>query len=144
MRWGYFKNLILEVLEPFRRLPRPLWLGVLILPGDEFFPILSRDPWLLCQRSLAALALRIAFSLALARNLGMLVLDEPTHNLDVNAIDELAITLRERLPNLIDQIFLITHEERLESAVSGYLYKLERNKELDEPTKVNLVASPEI
>ena len=96
------------------------------------------------ERSLAALALRIAFSLALARNLGMLVLDEPTHNLDVNAIDELAITLRERLPNLIDQVFLITHEERLESAVSGYLYKLERNKELDEPTKINLIASPEI
>ncbi len=95
------------------------------------------------ERSLAALALRIAFSLALARNLGMLVLDEPTHNLDTNAVDELAITLRERLPNLIDQIFLITHEERLESAVSGYLYRLERNKELDEPTKVNLIASPE-
>ncbi len=96
------------------------------------------------ERSLAALALRIAFSLALARNLGMLVLDEPTHNLDVNAIDELAITLRERLPNLIDQVFLITHEERLESAVSGYLYRLERNKELDEPTKISLIASPEI
>jgi len=96
------------------------------------------------ERSLAALALRIAFSLALARNLGMLVLDEPTHNLDTNAVDELAITLRERLPNLIDQIFLITHEERLESAVSGYLYRLERNKELDEPTKVVLIASPEL
>ena len=90
------------------------------------------------ERSLASLALRIAFSLALAPNLSWLVLDEPTHNLDTESIDELSITLRERLPDLIDQIFLITHEERLESAVSGYLYRLERNKELDEPTKVSL------
>jgi exonuclease SbcC len=88
------------------------------------------------ERSLACLALRVAFSLALAPNLSWLVLDEPTHNLDVTTIDMLGETLRERLPSLIEQIFLITHEERLESAVSGQLYKLERNKELDEPTRI--------
>lgn len=88
------------------------------------------------ERSLACLALRVAFSLALAPNLSWLVLDEPTHNLDVEAIDMLGETLRERLPSMIEQIFLITHEERLESAVSGNLYKLERNKELDEPTRI--------
>ncbi|MFH1450952.1 MAG: hypothetical protein ABIF92_03150, partial [archaeon] len=88
------------------------------------------------ERSLACLALRVAFSLALAPNLSWLILDEPTHNLDVTAIDMLGETLRERLPQLIEQIFLITHEERLESAVSGQLYKLERNKELDEPTRI--------
>jgi exonuclease SbcC len=91
------------------------------------------------ERSLACLALRIAFSLALAPNLSWLVLDEPTHNLDTEAIDELSITMRERLPSLIDQIFLITHEERLEAAVTGSLYRLDRNKEVDEPTQVNLV-----
>ena len=94
------------------------------------------------ERSLAALTLRIAFSLALAPNLSWLVLDEPTHNLDVKAIEELAVVLRDKLPLLIDQIFLITHEERLESAVSGYLYKLERDKEKDEPTKVFLISEP--
>jgi exonuclease SbcC len=88
------------------------------------------------ERSLACLALRIAFSLALAPNLSWLVLDEPTHNLDTASIDLLGETLRDRLPGLIEQIFLITHEERLESAVSGNLYKLERNKELDEATRV--------
>tara|TARA_Y100000034_G_scaffold89158_1_gene107182 strand:+ start:22646 stop:25009 length:2364 start_codon:yes stop_codon:yes gene_type:complete len=88
------------------------------------------------ERSLACLALRVAFSLALAPNLSWFVLDEPTHNLDVASIDLLGETLRDRLPNLIEQIFLITHEERLESAVSGNLYKLERNKELDEATRV--------
>ncbi len=64
------------------------------------------------------------------------MLDEPTHNLDTASIDLLGETLRDRLPGLIEQIFLITHEERLESAVSGNLYKLERNKELDEATRV--------
>lgn len=95
------------------------------------------------ERTLASLALRIAFSFALAPNLSWLVLDEPTHNLDSNSMEELAVVLRERLPDIIDQIFLITHEQRLESAVSGYLYKLERDKEKDEPTKVELVSEPE-
>jgi DNA repair exonuclease SbcCD ATPase subunit len=65
-----------------------------------------------------------------------LVLDEPTHNLDRRAIKELSVTLREHLPKIVDQIFIITHEEELESAASGYLYRLERNKEEDEPTKI--------
>ena len=72
------------------------------------------------------------------------MLDEPTHNLDSEAIDELSITLRERLPDLINQIFLITHEEKLESAVSGFLYKLERNKSIDEPTKVLQISGSDI
>ncbi|MFO7872779.1 MAG: AAA family ATPase [Candidatus Undinarchaeales archaeon] len=94
------------------------------------------------ERTLAALALRIAFSFALAPNLSWLILDEPTHNLDTNSIEELSEVLREQLPEIINQIFLITHEQRLESAVSGYLYKLKRNKERDEPTRVELVSEP--
>jgi len=35
-----------------------------------------------------------------------------------------------------EQVFLITHEERISEGVTGNLYKLERNKELGEPTKV--------
>lgn len=95
------------------------------------------------ERSMACMALRIAFSLALAPNLSWLILDEPTHNLDTASIDELGATLMGRLPKLIDQIFLITHEERLEGAVSGHLYKLERDKNIDEPTKVSLISEPE-
>jgi exonuclease SbcC len=88
------------------------------------------------ERSTACLALRIALSLVLAQNLSWLVLDEPTHNLDRRAIRELSVTLREHLPKIVDQVFVITHEEELESAASGYLYRLERNKEEDEPTKI--------
>tara|TARA_Y100000310_G_scaffold126782_1_gene125733 strand:- start:40438 stop:42876 length:2439 start_codon:yes stop_codon:yes gene_type:complete len=94
------------------------------------------------ERSVAILALRIAFSLALAPTLSWLILDEPTHNLDTNATNELATALRERLPKLIDQIFLITHEESLESAVTTYLYKLERDKNVDSATEVTMATSP--
>ena len=88
------------------------------------------------ERSSASLALRIAFSLVLTKNLSWLVLDEPTHNLDKQAINELAATLREHLPSLVEQIFLITHETELEKASTKNIYKLERNKEAEEETRI--------
>jgi exonuclease SbcC len=93
------------------------------------------------ERSAACLALRIAFSLVLTQNLSWLILDEPTHNLDSNAVQGLARAMREHLPELVEQIFLITHDENMEQAVSGYLYRLEREKKKDEPTRVNFVRS---
>lgn len=95
------------------------------------------------ERTCACLALRIAFAIVLAPTLNWLVLDEPTHNLDSEGIQELAVALRERIPEIVKQVLLITHEERLEAAVSGYLYRFVRNKELDEPTKVEQVTAPE-
>ncbi|MFH0928858.1 MAG: AAA family ATPase [Candidatus Aenigmatarchaeota archaeon] len=95
------------------------------------------------ERSMACLALRIAFSLVLAPQLKWLVLDEPTHNLDSRAVDELSNVLRERIATFVDQIFLITHDPSLENAVSGYLYRLDRDKEKDGHTKVSLVSGPD-
>jgi exonuclease SbcC len=88
------------------------------------------------ERSVACLALRIAFARVLAPQLRWLVLDEPTHNLDAKAVEDLAVTLKTRVGELVDQVFLISHEERLEDAVTGFLYRLERDKEKDEPTRV--------
>lgn len=88
------------------------------------------------ERSLAALALRIAFSLVLAPQLRMLILDEPTANLDARAISELSTTLRERIGDFVNQAFLITHTSELENAVNGVAYRLERDKSTDSPTKV--------
>jgi exonuclease SbcC len=88
------------------------------------------------ERSIACLALRIAFALVLAPQLGMLILDEPSHNLDSVALRELATTLRERINEFIDQTFLITHETELEDAVTGRVYVLERDKTKDGATKV--------
>jgi len=88
------------------------------------------------ERSLACLALRIAFSLVLAPQLGFLILDEPTANLDKSAITELANTLRERINEFVDQTFIISHTPELEDAVTGFAYRLERDKTTDGSTKV--------
>lgn len=88
------------------------------------------------ERSLAALALRMAFALVLAPQLRLLFLDEPTSNLDLRAREELSKTLRENIHKHIDQIFIITHDEKLEEAANGSIYKLIREKEKEEPTKV--------
>jgi len=90
------------------------------------------------ERSIACLALRIAFSLTFIPNLKWLILDEPTHNLDKHAIEQFSSILRERLGEFADQVFLITHEEGLSSSITGSLYKLERNKRSDQPTQVVL------
>jgi len=96
------------------------------------------------ERTDACLALRIAFAIVLAPALSWLVLDEPTHNLDAEGIQELAVVLRERIPEVVRQVLLITHEERLEAAVSGYLYRFSRDKDADQPTKIEQAVTPEI
>ena len=88
------------------------------------------------ERSMAALALRIAFSMAFLPNLRWLMLDEPTHNLDSNAIRQFTAILREKMDMFAEQVFLITHEERISEGVTGRLYRMERDKSRDEPTKV--------
>lgn len=94
------------------------------------------------ERSLACLALRIAFSLVLAPQLRMLVLDEPTANLDSQSIDILADVLREKITKMVEQCFLVTHDEKLKDAVSGFCYEFSRDKSKDEVTSVVLVSSP--
>jgi DNA repair exonuclease SbcCD ATPase subunit len=79
------------------------------------------------ERHAGALTLRIALSILLTPTWRLLILDEPTHNLDVTAIEELAETLRTEVSDIVGQLFLITHEERLETAVTGELYKLSKN-----------------
>ncbi len=95
------------------------------------------------ERTDACLALRIAFAIVLAPSLSWIVLDEPTHNLDEEGIQELAKVLRERLPEIVQQIIIITHERQLEEAVSGYLYRFSRNKDADEPTRIERVKVPD-
>jgi DNA repair protein SbcC/Rad50 len=93
------------------------------------------------ERSAAALCIRIAFALVLTKKLSMLILDEPTHNLDSNAVSKLSEMLREKLPKLVEQIFVITHDKNLESAASCNLYLLKRDKNSDESTKVENIDS---
>jgi len=90
------------------------------------------------ERSAAALCIRIAFALVLTKQLSMLILDEPTHNLDSNAVEKLSEMLREEIPTLVEQTFVITHDKKLENAASSNLYLLNRNKDNDEPTKIEI------
>ena len=92
------------------------------------------------ERSAVALTLRIAFSLVLARNLGILILDEPTHNLDEAAVSKLSGMMREHLPGLVEQVFLITHNKEMEKAANASLYLLERDKEMDGITRAELLS----
>lgn len=87
------------------------------------------------ERSAAAITMRVGISLVLAQNLSMLVLDEPTHNLDSDAVAILSNMMKEHLPQLVGQIFIITHDKQMESAASATLYILERDKAGDAPTK---------
>ena len=91
------------------------------------------------ERSAAAVCIRIAFSLVLARNLSWLILDEPTHNLDREAVETLGKMMKESLPEMVEQIFVITHDQEMKKAASSKLYVLEREKNEDSSTKPVLV-----
>ena len=75
--------------------------------------------------------------MTLVSQIRMLILDEPTANLDSRAVTELATTLRERINEFIDQTFLITHQRELENAVTGNAYRIERDKSIDGATKIS-------
>lgn len=114
----------------------------LAVDGDYILQLKGMEGWVPVEgvvsggeRSMACLALRIAFSYAFIPNLKWLILDEPTHNLDSNSIRQLGEVLRERMSSFAEQVFLITHEERISEGVET-LYRLERDKGKGEPTRV--------
>jgi len=80
------------------------------------------------ERSIACLAMRVAFALVLVPNLKWLILDEPTHNIDEHGIAKFIHIFNDTLPRIIDQIFLITHDEALKQASSSKTYVLSRDK----------------
>jgi len=93
------------------------------------------------ERACACLALRIAFARVLVPNLSWLILDEPTHNLDAEAVRTLALALRDDIPSIVDQVFVITHDEGLKEAASGRLYLLDRDKKGNAATSAELLSS---
>jgi len=80
------------------------------------------------ERSIACLAMRVAFALVLVPNLRWIILDEPTHNIDAQGMGRFIKVFNETLPKIIDQIFIITHDEQLKHASSSKTYLLTRNK----------------
>ncbi len=81
------------------------------------------------EKTSAALSLRIAFAVVLAPGLSWLILDEPTHNLDAAGVQALARALRDQVPQIVQQTFVITHDEALREAANAKVYRIERDKD---------------
>lgn len=81
------------------------------------------------EKSVACLAMRVAFALVLVPNLRWIILDEPTHNIDQQGLGKFVKAINEVLPRLVEQVFIITHDEMLKQAVNAKIYVLSRNKE---------------
>lgn len=89
------------------------------------------------ERSTACLAMRIAFSLVLVPNLKWLILDEPTHNIDQQGLSKFVRMFSETLPGIVDQVFIITHDEMLKQVSDAKIYILNRNKEENGDTRIS-------
>ncbi len=83
------------------------------------------------ERSIACLAMRIALAMVIVPNLRWLILDEPTHNLDDRGIGKLIDVIGNTLPGVVEQIFIITHDESMKQISSARIYQLEREKRAD-------------
>ncbi len=88
------------------------------------------------ERSTACLAMRIAFSLVLVPNLKWLILDEPTHNIDREGLRKFVQMFSETLPGIVDQVFIITHDDALRQVANARIYTLSRNKAENRETEV--------
>jgi len=88
------------------------------------------------ERACLCLALRIAFATVLTPDIGWLILDEPTHNLDSEAVGMLSTAISEKIPSIVEQTFVITHDSALGEGVSGNVFRLERDKSKNESTRL--------
>lgn len=91
------------------------------------------------ERATIALVLRIALAAYLVPNLSLIILDEPTHNLDKDAVKTLADVIQNKLPSLVDQCIVITHDENMIGLAFGTIYKIERDKNQNQPSSVKLL-----
>lgn len=88
------------------------------------------------ERSIACLAMRIALAMVLAPNLKWIILDEPTHNIDAQGLQKFVKMFSESMPRIVDQVFIITHDEVLKQTYNSKVYVFKRNKDEDEETIV--------
>jgi len=91
------------------------------------------------ERACAALTLRVALATVLTPNLSWLILDEPTHNLDKEAVEMLSQALQYKVPEVVKQTFVITHEEALMGSEFASSYRFLRDKERAGPTKAEKI-----
>ncbi|MCL5100130.1 MAG: hypothetical protein M1158_03385 [Candidatus Marsarchaeota archaeon] len=88
------------------------------------------------ERSVACLALRIAMAMVIVPNLRWLILDEPTHNIDSAGISKLIDVFGSTLPGIVEQIFIITHDDSLKQIGGARVFSLDRDKSANGPTVI--------
>ncbi len=91
------------------------------------------------ERSIACLAMRIAMSLVLVPNLKWIILDEPTHNIDSEGLSKFVRMFSDTLPGLVDQIFIITHDDMLKQVSNANIFLLSRDKEGNQETGIAIL-----
>jgi len=91
------------------------------------------------ERACLCLALRIAFATVLTPDIGLLILDEPTHNLDAEAVALLSEAINRKIPSIVEQTFVITHDPALGESAEGAVFRLDRDKGKGEPTRVERI-----
>lgn len=65
------------------------------------------------EKMLSCIGTKIAFSKILSPSFGLIVLDEPTHNLDSNAVNNFINIMNNNIKSQINQIIIVTHDYRL-------------------------------
>ncbi len=88
------------------------------------------------ERTVGCLGMRIALAMVVVPNLKWLILDEPTHNIDSTGIAKLIDVFGDELPNVVEQIFIITHDDNLKQITSAKVYQFDRDKALSAPTAI--------
>jgi len=132
-----------RIFYPYRNYPS---VRLSVTEKDYLLEVLERDSWKPLEsmasggeRACAALALRVALAVVLTPNLSWLILDEPTHNLDAEAVSLLSETLQTRVPEVVKQTFVITHEEGLMGADFASSHRLSRDKSGSGATKAERI-----
>ena len=92
------------------------------------------------ERACLCLALRISFATVLTPEIGWLILDEPTHNLDSEAVALLSEAIQHKIPSIVEQTFVITHDASLGESGDGTIFRLERDKGKNEASRVERVS----
>ncbi len=91
------------------------------------------------EKSIFVLSLRLAIASVVMSKLRFIILDEPTHNLDDNAVNRLAEVIDKELPEMLGQFIIVTHDERLKNIENGKIFYFEREKQGGDFSKVKEV-----
>jgi DNA repair protein SbcC/Rad50 len=136
-------NEVWAIFYPYRNYPA---IRLEVTEKDYLFEVSDGSAWKGLEsmasggeRASAALTLRVALAMVLTPKLSWLILDEPTHNLDTDAIEMLSSALQTKVPQVVNQTFVITHEEGLMGSDFASSYRLSRDKEHNGDTKVETV-----